>query len=200
MAISEEPPQTERRTAKLSWPGPTLPVLYLGFHIPAADPRNPDTAALGALAQAVFGETSPLYKALVLDEQKVVQLAAEAESKRDPGLFTVVARTRDPKDLATVRRRIEDALADAAKTPLDAARLDAIKAHLRYAFAGSLDSADAIAQAVSQSIATTGRPDAMNDLFAAYDRLTPADLQRVAARYFAPTNETVVTLESERSK
>ncbi|MBV8677875.1 MAG: insulinase family protein, partial [Planctomycetaceae bacterium] len=58
VAISEEPPQTERRSAKLSWPGPTLPTLYLGFHIPAADPRNPDTAALGALAQAVFGETS----------------------------------------------------------------------------------------------------------------------------------------------
>ncbi|MBV8556510.1 MAG: insulinase family protein, partial [Planctomycetaceae bacterium] len=168
--------------------------------IPAADPRNPDTAALGALAQAVFGETSPLYKALVLDEQKVVQLTAEAEAKRDPGLFTVVARTRDPKDLAPVRRRIEDALADAAKTPLDVARLDAIKAHLRYAFAGELDSADAVAQAVSQSIALTGRPDAMNDLFAALDRLTPADLRRVAARYFAPTNETVVTLESERSK
>ncbi|MBV8315674.1 MAG: insulinase family protein [Planctomycetaceae bacterium] len=200
VTISEEPPQTGRRAAKLSWPGPTLPALYLGFHIPAADPRNPDTAALGALAQAVFGETSPLYKVLVLDEQKVVQLAAEAEAKRDPGLFTVVARTRDPKDLAPVRRRIEDALADAAKTPLDVARLDAIKAHLRYAFAGELDSADAIAQAVSQSIATTGRPDAMNDLFAAHDRLTPADLQRVAARYFAPTNETVVTLESERSK
>ena len=50
------------------------------------------------------------------------------------------------------------------------------------------------------SIALTGRPDAMNDLYDAYDRLTPADLQRVAGRYFAPANETVVTLESETSQ
>ncbi|HMB07329.1 MAG TPA: insulinase family protein, partial [Isosphaeraceae bacterium] len=84
--------------------------------------------------------------------------------------------------------------------PIDPGRLGAIKSHLRYAFAGSLDSPDNVALAVGQSIATTGRPDAMNDLYAAYDRLTPADLRRVAGRHFAPNNETVVALESEMSK
>ncbi len=198
--IPAEPPQDAERAARLTWPLPTLPVLYMGYHIPAADPKSPDTAALGALAQAVFGETSPLYKALVLDEQKVVILAAEAEAKRDPGLFTVLARVRKPEEVAEVRGRIEAALAEAAETPIDPARLDAIKDHLRYAFAGSLDSPDAVALAVGQSIATTGRPDAMNDLYTAYERLTPADLQRVAARHFAPTNRTVVILASETPK
>ena len=107
-------------------------------------------------------------------------------------------RSASPTDVAEVRKRIESALAEAASSPIDPARLTAIKDHLRYAFAGSLDSPDAVALAVGQSIATTGRPDAMNDLYAAYDRLTPADLQRVAGRYFAPTNETVVTLESKK--
>jgi zinc protease len=127
-----------------------------------------------------------------------VLLGADAESKRDPGLFTIVARVRKPDDVAEVRRRIESAFVDAASTPIDAARLTAIKDHLRYAYAASLESADAVALAVSHSIATTGRPDAMNDLYAAYDRLLPADLQRVAGRYFSPTNETVVTLETKK--
>ena len=198
--IPTEPAQEAERAARLTWPLPTLPLVYMGYHIPAADPNDPDTAALGALAQAVFGETSPLYKSLVLDEQKVVILAAEAETKRDPGLFTVLARVRKPEEVAEVRGRIETALAEAAKTPIDPARLDAIKDHLRYAFAGSLDSPDAVALPVGQSIATTGRPDSMNDLYAAYGRLTPADLQRVAARHFAPTNRTVVILASETPK
>jgi zinc protease len=198
VTILAEPPQREPRARSLEWPVPTLPIIYVGYHIPAADPDHPDTAALGALAQALFGETSPLYRSLVLEEQKVVLLAAEAESKRDPGLFTILARARRPGDVAEVRRRIEQALADAASSPIDAARLVAIKDHLRYAFAASLDSADAVAHAVGEAIATTGRPDAMNDLYAAYDRLTPADLQRVAGRYFALTNETVVTLESKK--
>jgi zinc protease len=198
VTIPAEPPQREPRSKALEWPLPTSPIVYLGYHIPAADPDNPDTAALGALTQALFGETSPLYKSLVLEEQKVDLLAAEAETKRDPGLFTILARVRKTDEVVEVRRRIEQALAEASSSPIDAARLTAIKDHLRYAYAASLDSADAVALAVGQSIATTGRPDAMNDLYAAYDRLTPADLQRVAGRYFAPTNETVVTLESKK--
>src|SRR4051794_7161175 len=62
VTIPAEPAQTQGRSKDLSWPSPTLPILYLGFHIPAADPDNPDTAALGVLAQALFGETSPLYR------------------------------------------------------------------------------------------------------------------------------------------
>src|SRR5262249_45463347 len=144
VTIPAEPAQDAPRSKSLTWPVPTLPIVYLGYHIPAADPDNPDTAALGALSQALFGETSPLYRSLVLDEQKVVTLMAEAESKRDPGLFTILARVRKPEDVDEVRKRIEAALHDAATAPIEAARLGTIKDHLRYAFAGSLDRADAV--------------------------------------------------------
>jgi zinc protease len=184
----------------VGWPVPTLPVLYLGYHTPASDPANPDIAALGALEQAVFGATSPLYRELVLKEQKVVTLMAEVSSHRDPGLFSIMARVRTSADLPAVRQRIAQTLAEAGRTPIDAARLDAVRSHLKYSFAGSLRSADAVARAVGESIAVTGRPDAMNELFAGFERLTPADLQRVAARYFIPTNETVIVLETEKKK
>jgi zinc protease len=184
----------------LTWPLPTLPTLELGYHIPAADPHNPDTAALRALEQAVFGETSRLYQELVLKEQKVVNLQADAESKRDPGLFLVLARVRTPADLTIVRQRIDAALAEAARTPIDSDRLQTIKSHLRYEFAGSLNTADAAADAVGQAVATTGSPESINELYDAFDRLTPADLQRVADRYFRPSNQTVITLETEIKK
>ena len=198
--IPEEARQEETRTVALKWPVPTLPVLYLGYHLPAADPSNLDTAALGALSQALFGETSILYKELVLESQKVVMLVADAEVKRDPGLFTIVTRVRNPKDVAEVRERVEKALADASKFPIDGAKLKSIKDHLRYAFAASLDNADAVARAVGESIAVTGGPDMWNELYKSYDRITPADLQRVAGRYFSKTNQTVITLETEPSK
>jgi zinc protease len=153
-----------------------------------------------AIEQAVFGETSALYQELVLKEQKVVMLTAEAEPKRDPGLFTVVVRVRKPEDLAAVRGRIAAALAQATKTPIDSARLDTIKSHLLYAFANSIQSPDAVANMIAQTVAVTGRPESVNELYAAFDRLTPADLQRVAGRYFQPTNETAITLETEIKK
>src|SRR5262249_55021302 len=109
--VPAEPPQIEQRSARLVWPLPTLPTLYLGYHIPAAQPENPDTAALGALEQAVFGESSPLYKELVLRQQKVVMMDAEAQANRDPGLFSVLVRVRKSQDLAVVREHIAAALA-----------------------------------------------------------------------------------------
>jgi zinc protease len=198
--IPVEPPQTEPRSARLTWPLPTLPILYLAYHIPAAEPVNPDTAALGALEQAVFGETSPLYEALVLTEQKVVAIEADAESKRDPGLFTILARVRQAKDLAYVRARIKSALDEAVKKPVAPARLAAIKSHLRHEFAVSLRSAEDVAEAVGTAVAVTGRPESINTLYDAYDRLTPADLQWVAQRYFQPSNETAITLQTEIKK
>ena len=134
--IPAEPPQTEPRSAQPDLAVPTLPTLYLGYHMPAADPSNPDVAALGALEQAVFGETSPLYRELVLKEQKVVTLMADAAA---PPRSRPVHDPRpgpDARGLPVVRKRIAEALADAAKNPIDAARLDAVRSHLRYAFAG----------------------------------------------------------------
>ena len=88
-----------------------------------------------------------------------------------------------------MRSRITAALAEAAKAPIDPARLHAIKSHLRYEFAGSLTTADAVADAVGTAVATTGRPESINELFSAFDRLTPTDLKRVAAKYFQPSND-----------
>jgi zinc protease len=198
--VPVEPAQTEPKASRLTWPLPTLPILYLAYHIPAGDPAIPDMAALTALEQALLGETSPLYKELVLKEQLVVTLMAEAEPKRDPGLFSILARVRKAADLPIVRSRIVAALVEAAKAPLDTARLDAIKSHLRYAFAGSLHTADAVANAVGTAVATTGRAESINELFAAYEGLTPSDLQRLAEKYFQPSNTTAIILETETKK
>ncbi|MFO0908895.1 MAG: pitrilysin family protein [Isosphaeraceae bacterium] len=197
LEIPVEPPQTKPRSATLSWPLPTQPTLAMGYHIPSGQPSSVDMAALFALSQAVFGETSPIFKSLVLDEQKVTSLEAEAEWNRDPGLFTVVARLRDPADLPEVRSRLESALVSAAREPIAVARLITIKEHAVFEFASSLDSADAVARTVGHAIATTGKADVWNTWYDTVERLTVADLQRVAERYLVPSNQTVVTLISE---
>jgi zinc protease len=57
-----------------------------------------------------------------------------------------------------------------------------------------------VADAIGTAVAITGRPESINELHDAYDRLTPADLQRVARRYFQPANETAITLQTEIKK
>ena len=166
--------------------------------------RRPRQSRHGRLGRARAGASSARparsTRSWCSRNKRSSTMKAEAEPKRDPGLFTILVRVRKPEDLPIVRARIAAALAEAAKTPIDSARLDAIKSHLRYEFAGSLRTADAVANAVGTAVAITGRPESINELYDAYDRLTPADLQRVAARYFQPANETAIILETEMKK
>jgi len=196
--IPVEPAQTAERRKDLEWKGVTQPYLYLGYHVPGFDALSRDIAALDVLGEAIFSPVSPLYRKLVLDEARVETIAAGAQFHRDPTLFTIMARLRDPADLPAIEQEIYAALVAAARQPIDAQQLADIKSHMRYAFATSLDSTNAIARALGSFLELTGDPQSLDQLYATYEQVTPEDVQRVAAKYFAPENRTVVTLLSEK--
>jgi predicted Zn-dependent peptidase len=95
-----------------------------------------------------------------------------------------------PKVQETINRYIQQL----QTTPVDPRKLDRIKSHQRYAFELSLDTPGNIAAQAAQAVAITGGVEAINQRFATYQKVTPADIQKTAREYFKPTNETVVTL------
>ena len=78
------------RSVEISYPGKTLPILCLAYKGAAFDPDNRDFAAARLLNDLAFGETSELYKKLVIREQKVQFLFADVPMNRDMPLFTIV--------------------------------------------------------------------------------------------------------------
>ena len=196
--IPVEPPQTEERRKELTWDGPTLPHLYIGYHAPAFDPNSRDVAALDILSEALFSQVSPLYRKLVLDEAKVESISAGAIFHRDPTLFTVMARVREAKDVADVEKQVYEQLQLAAEKPLDAQKLADIKSHLRYQFAVGMDSTNAVARGMGYFLELTGDANSLNQTYATYEQVTAEDVMRVAKQYFAPTNRTVITLKSNQ--
>jgi zinc protease len=193
-AVEAEPPQTEQKTAHIEWPAPIHPHLEMAWHTPAFSATSVDTAALDLIQEAVFGETSPLYHELVVDKQWVDFLDGDANPHRDPSLFDVTVRIKSDDLTPKVRQAVEDALAGLQKEPIDAQRLERTKSHLRYAAALGLDSAPAIAARAAYAMTLAGDYKALNQLFATYQKVTPADIQRVARAIFQPQNETIVTL------
>jgi zinc protease len=193
--IPQEPPQREERRAHLSWEGATLPYLYIGYHVPEFDPHSKDIAALDVLAEALFSPTSPLYRKLVLEQGKVEAIMAGATFRRDPTLFTILVRLRDAKDFDLIEREIYQTLEEASKQAIEASRLEDIKSHLRYSFAP--DTTDEVARSLGTYLELTGDPQALNQMYATYARVTPEDVQRVSGKYFDKTNRSVVTLSSE---
>ena len=130
----------------------------------------------------------------MVKEQEVDLLFGAAPDHRDPYLFQIAARVKKPERMAYVESAITAALEDLQKTPVPPERLQTVKSHLRYAFAMGLDTAGAVAQSLAAYIALTGDPEAVNRVYATYDRITPEDIRRAATTFLTPAGRTVVTL------
>jgi zinc protease len=196
--VPPEPAQTAEKRASVGWKGATLPQLLIGYHTPGFSTTDVDLPALDVLAELVFAQRSPLYKKLVITEQKVEALAGSNDSHVDPNLFTVLARVKKADDLPAVEGAIVAELKRIAREGIDDKTLREVLSHVKYGFAGQLATADKTANVAAQFVALTGHLDAINTYFALYDKVTPADVKRVAAQYFTPSNRTVVTLKADR--
>jgi zinc protease len=196
--VPVEPAQTHEQRATVPWKGDSLPMVLAGYHIPAFSPSSVDSAALEVLAELVFAERSPLYKRLVLDEQKVEHIDGSAERHVDPNLFTILARIKKDEDVPYVEKAIEDEFARIATQGTDAKTLSEVVSRTRYAFAGHLSTADKVALVGAEFLALTGNLSSIDETFATLAKVSVADIKRVAAQYFTPQNRTVVVLEPEK--
>ena len=192
--IPQEPPQTSERRKELTWATPTQPRLLVGWHSPAFTTETVDHAALEVLANAVFAQRSPLYRQLVIEEQKAVALRASNPTTIDPLLFEVSASLRDAADLPAVEAAVYAELARVSREGIDDKTLAEVKSHLRYGFAAGLDTPDDVASTAAWFISVAGRVDAVNDWYDRLAQVTIEDVKRVAGQVFVTGNRTVVTL------
>lgn len=195
--IPTEPPQTHEKRATVPWKGASLPMLLIGYHVPAFSTTDVDGAAIEALGELVFAERSPLYRRLVLDEQKVEHLDGSGERHVDPNLFDVLATVKSPADVPYVEDAIYQEIARVAAEGSDEKTLAEVVSRRRYEFAGQLSTADKVALVGAEFLALTGGLDAIDQSFDLLAKVTVADVKRVAAKYFKPENRTVVILEPE---
>jgi zinc protease len=197
--IPVEPVQDGPRTNHVDWPAATLPILTISYKSPAYTDTTKDTAALEAISFLAFSPTSELYQKLVIREQKADQLRADNSENVDPSVFEIMARVKKPEDMDYVRDRILETISALRDKPVEAARLDAVRDHLRYSFAQRLDDSDSIANILARYIALRRTPETIEKLYGQLAQLTPEDVQKAAAQYLIENRRTTVTLTGPRS-
>ena len=195
--IPIEPVQTEERTARITWPNPTLPLLMIGYHAPAFSDETIDMPAMDVLSQLLFSENASLFQQLYLRDQLVDVLSGGAVDHRDPPLFEIIARITKAEQVDYVRNAIMTEIERMKTEPVDDALLSATKSSMRYSFARDLDSADPIARTLGHYLQLTGDPETVNLVYELYATVTAADIIAVAKKYFDETNRTVVILTEE---
>jgi zinc protease len=196
--IPTEPEQTAPQTAHIDWPSSTLPHIYVAFRGPAYSDVNKDKAALDLLSLIAFGENSDLYQRLVLKEQKVDILNVSFYNRIDPELFAILARIKDQKDMDYVKDQILATFKRYTTETIPTAELEATKSRVRYAFALSMNSSNAIAATLAPYIALRRTPETVEKLFTLYGQVTADDIKNAASKYFVDKNRTIVTLSEKK--
>jgi predicted Zn-dependent peptidase len=188
-----EPPQAGERRVQLLFDA--SPQVMIGYHKPTLPEFDDYVFDLidGLLAS---GRTSRLYRRLVEEKQVAVSvdIASGLPGARFPNLFTVIAVPRAPHTAAEVEAEIEAELARLAAAPVSAEEIDKVKNQLRADLVRGLQSNEGLAGMIAYYEAVAGDWRYLTTHLDHLDRVTPADIQAVAAKYFRPENRTVAVL------
>jgi zinc protease len=194
-----EPPQDGEREVVLRRVG-DVQALGASYHVCAGS--HADQAPLQVLANVLSADqTGRLYKALI-EAKLATSVSASADSACEPGLFDVMAEARSDQSLDALRAKMFEVLDTLGQQTFTTEEVDRAKKSFARNFDLLLNDSSRVGTRLSGSVA-------LGDwrlMFLNRDRLeqvTPADVQRVAAQYFKPTNRTVgvfiPTKEPERT-
>ena len=192
----KEPAQTAARRAVDYHPNTPLPAVVITSHVPQAG--HPDTYALQVASNILSaGDSSRLYKRLVYEKQIAVAAGGDAIVLEDPGVFffyAILQGGQKPddgeKELIAEADRLRDQ--PVSETELVKAKNQLISG-LVFGRQTDQDKADAI----GYSKVILGDTTYVNRQLAEFQKVTAADVQRVAKTYFTPENRTVVYMLPE---
>ena len=193
--ITVEPPQNSERRVVLH--DPSQPIYLEGYHRP--DYRSPDDAVYDAITDLMSeGRTSRLYRALVRDK-KIASYSAGFTGL--PGIkyahlfafFAVPLPGHKPEEMAPA---IHEEIERLKKEDISDDELKMIKTRAKANLIRSLDSNSGLAFELGLNQA---RYDDWRELFYEVDRIdriTKADIRRVANATFTDNNRTVGIIET----
>jgi zinc protease len=197
--VPAEPEQKAEKRLDVAYEGKSLPMVMISWKNDRFDPRDRSFVASMVLADLAFGETSDLHKKLVLDEQVVEFIEGDANMNRDPSLFDVLARVKDPAKVDYVIEAIDAAVASFQAAPPDAQRLADVKSRAKYGFLMNLETPSAVAGALARFIALSGGVECVDQLYGTLETVTPQDVQAAASRYLRRERRTVAVLRGGES-
>jgi predicted Zn-dependent peptidase len=191
---TSEPPQGSERRVVLH--EQTQPIYLEGYHRP--DYRSPDDQVYDALADLLSnGRTSRLYRALVRDKQIASGSAGFTgyPGNKYPHLFAFYAAPLPGHKTQEVADAIHAEIERLKKEDISDDELKMIKTRAKANLIRSLGSNEGLAFALGSNQA---RYDDWRELFRGVDRIekvTKADIRRVANQTFVPDNRTVGIIE-----
>ena len=194
---TKEVAQTGERRVVVRKPA-QLPLQVIAYH--TVDAKSADQYALQVVdALLTTGQSSRLYRALVDGQQLALSIGSNQDELIDPGLFTIQQQPRAGVAPEKVEQAIYTELDKLKTTPVGDKELTKAKNLIISGNYRELRTIAGRAQAIGQAEIFHGDWQFVNQEEKLINAVTAADVQRVAAKYFVPTNRTVATLLPDTS-
>jgi zinc protease len=176
-----------------------LPLLMIGYH--AVDAKNPDYYALQVLQTILFsGQSSRMYQRLVDKDQIALFVGGGLGPSFDPALFTITTQPKANTQPETVEKAIYEEFDKVKTQAVTDQELEKAKNILLASFYRSLKTISGKAITLGSYEIFFGDYRKLFTVADDYARVTKADLQRVAQKYFTDKNRTVATLAPEKAE
>ncbi|MFO0800449.1 MAG: pitrilysin family protein [Gemmataceae bacterium] len=171
-----------------------VPRLLLGYNTTTV--HDADDAALDVISRVLSdGKTSRLYKKLVEDERVAAEVDTGNYTGKLPGWFAVNVELLQGKDRGKTEGLVFAELEKLAREPVSDAELSRARRKILAGFVFGRESVHNLADTLARASVYTDGGDAVAFYQTYLNRvaaLTPADIQKVAAKYFARNNASIV--------
>lgn len=192
---TKEPVQLGERRVIVKKPAQT-PIQMVAFHVPEA--THPDSQVLNVISAVLSqGQSSRLYKRMVEDEQLALSVNGRKGETFDPTIMTFTIQPRRGVELARTEKVLYEELDRLAATQVSSLELQKAKNQILAGHYRQMKTIAGRASMIGHYEVYYGDYSKMFSIDQEIDKVTAADIQRVAKTYFKETNRTVATLIPE---
>lgn len=173
----------------------TTPYLMISYHVPAT--RDSDYYALDVLNQVLSnGHSSRLYASLVDQQQLATDVSTGMAYSFDPFTFNIYAQCSDSIKATYLEKAIYLELDKIKKDGITENELQKVKNTKLMNFYSQVETINGKSGTIGDYEVFFGGYKKMFDAPAEYNKVTVADVQRVANKYFRKSNRTVGILQT----
>ena len=189
-----EPPQTGERRIMVKR-DVSSPYVLISYHVPAT--RDSDYYALDVLnGILVEGKSSRLYTSLVENKQLATDVQAYMPNALDPYQSCIYAIANKDVNSAAIEKAIYDEIEKIQKDGVTDADLHKVKNRRLMDFYNNIETINGKSQTIGNYEFFFGDYKKLFDAPAEYNKVTSADVKRVANLYYTKKNRTVGILQN----
>ena len=175
-----------------------LPAVVVAYRTPPHS--HPDTRPLQLLGTILGGgESSRLHLAMVRETKTALQALSQTQDRRGAGMFLAIAIANQGTEAEALEQQLSEQVARIVTDGVTDQEMEKARNDFRASHVFGMQTSMQIAERIQHYVHYHESLDEIRTDLEQYLAVTPADVQRVAAKYLVPANSYTITIVPKRS-